>query len=130
MTPTTGKMTRTSIGFDDRWYQARGGTALRELSGLVVPPAQDRSVLPSSAVELHVPGSQFQDALQAGNHDGRARRKQVDAVAEGPAGLISPAGDGPIATQGAAVEIICEGTDEEAALQALCQLIESKFDEE
>lgn len=34
------------------------------------------------------------------------------------------------ATQGAALEIICAGLDEEAALAALCQLIESKFGEE
>lgn len=52
-----------------------------------------------------------------------ARHKTVDA--KSIFGLLMLA-----ATQGAAVEIICAGTDEEAALQALCQLIESKFDEE
>lgn len=34
------------------------------------------------------------------------------------------------ATQGAALELICAGADEEAALAALCQLIEDKFGEE
>jgi phosphocarrier protein len=34
------------------------------------------------------------------------------------------------ATQGTELEVIAEGTDEAAALQALCQLIEDKFGEE
>ena len=34
------------------------------------------------------------------------------------------------ATKGTEIEIICEGTDEAAALEAICQLIESKFGEE
>jgi len=55
----------------------------------------------------------------------RAEARHKTADAKSIFGLLMLA-----ATQGAAVEIICEGADEEAALQALCQLIESKFDEE
>lgn len=52
-----------------------------------------------------------------------ARDKTVDAKSIFSILLLA-------ATQGAAIEVRCEGADEEAALEALCRLIEGKFDEE
>jgi phosphocarrier protein HPr len=74
-----------------------------------------------AAAKLVKLANAFASEVQLARAD--APEKQVDAKSILSTLLLA-------ATQGAALEIVCVGTDEEAALAALCQLIEDKFGEE